>query len=108
MSEPKHRLKKVAERPYSTLEADHAPVDARQILQENTEKGLANESFTITERPRRKRRDYLVLMVLGNLLLLIPLLLFLPNLFISVSCLSGMVLYSVGISWVMWGVMGDY
>ncbi|MEX0332481.1 MAG: hypothetical protein AB3N64_13770 [Puniceicoccaceae bacterium] len=108
MCAKKFKLKPTVSQPYSTLEQDHKPVDSRQILQENTERGLTNESFEVTERPRRKRRDYLVLMVLGNLLLLIPLLLFLPNLFISVSCLSGMVLYSVGISWVMWGVMGDY
>ena len=107
MGKSKFKLKQPTGKPYSSVEADHDRVDVGEILKDNRDKQLENEAFTVTDHPRRKRRDYLVLMVAVNLLLVLPMV-FVPNLLVVVSCLAGMVLFSVAISWVMWGVMGEY
>ena len=89
-------------------EEDHERVDVGQILKANQAMKANEDEFKVVFHPRRKRRDYIVLMTAGNLALLIPVILSMPNVFILASCLVGMVLFSAAISWIMWGVLGNY
>jgi hypothetical protein len=86
-----------------------APTDVYEILKRNkTAADILAEPFEVRTRRSRRTRDYWIVMVLGNAAIFGAILLLPKNvLTLSFGC-SGAVLYSVGISWVMWFVMDDY
>jgi len=60
--------------------------------------------------PRRSRRklDYVLSLICGNLLIAASGVASGFNVVVTVYTFAGVVLFSVGITWVMWGVMDDY
>lgn len=62
------------------------------------------------DRPRatRRRRDYFLLLATGNAAIVGISALVGFNLITLVYAFSGVVLYTVGLTWLMWFVMGDY
>lgn len=85
--------------------ASHDPNDVRAVLRENlhraNEAGLNDVVFAPPRRSKRKR-DYIFAMIVGNMALAICTII--SPLFGG----AGIVIYNVGITWVMWGVMDDY
>ena len=81
------------------------PNDVIEILQENTRVQLRHERpVDPTRPPNRRRRDYLLVMTVVNGC-------FAASLFLGgggIFALSGMVIASSGITWVMFGVMDRY
>lgn len=60
------------------------------------------------KRLSRRKRDYWLLMLFGNLALVIVAIIGRSNPFVLVSSLAGVGLVSVAITWIMWHVMDDY
>ena len=56
----------------------------------------------------RRKKDYLLLMIAGNLLFLTFLVNGRGNVMVMVYSFSGMILYSISVSWIMWQIMSDY
>ena len=86
------------------------PNDVYAVLAQNravAQKHGQNEVVFKQVRSRRKR-DYWLLIVPSNLLLAILTWQGRDNPFILVCGLTGMVLVSLGITWIMWQVMNDY
>lgn len=108
MCASKYKLKKVRENLDSQNEEKFEKIDASEILKSNLEKQEANKEFIVTEPNRRRRRDYITLMLIVNIALLIPILFQPTNIFVIAYCISGMILLSGGLTWVMWVVMSDY
>ena len=83
--------------------------DVHSILEQN--KAVADASTEPLQfRPRRSRRksDYVFAMVCGNAAAIL-IIAFLPKNAVTLAFgFSGMVLFSVGLTWVMWMVMDDY
>jgi len=110
MQARKWGMRKSGQSAEPSREEAYAGVDIGDILKENLARQLTNEKpFGHETRRfgRRRRRDYLFLMVGGNLILLLALILF-PGLLAKVSAGAGMVLYSVGVTWILYGVMSEY
>jgi hypothetical protein len=59
-------------------------------------------------RVSRRKRDYWLLMAAGNAGLLSLLLLGRGNVVVLVFALAGSIIFSLGVTWVMWQIMGDY
>jgi hypothetical protein len=109
--EPKFTLKeKTFERVnMPATESASPPHDVYQILKQN--KTIADstaEPLDLTPRRSRRTRDYLMVMVLGNAAIIGAILVLPKNAVTLAFGFSGAVLYSVGISWVVWVVMDDY
>ncbi len=76
-----------------------------EILQENTRLQLQHERpVDLTPRPNRRRRDYLIAMTVVNGFFVASLLYGGGGIF----ALSGIVICSAGITWIMFGVMDRY
>jgi hypothetical protein len=56
----------------------------------------------------RRRRDYWLLLAGGNLALLAVVAFVGPNPMTFIFGAAGVIIYSVGLTWVMWAVMGRY
>ena len=56
----------------------------------------------------RRKRDYWFLLVAGNLLVIAMTSLSGYNPASMIFCLGGLVLVSLGLTWIMWFVMDDY
>jgi hypothetical protein len=68
-----------------------------------------NELTPLPKRPSRRKRDYLFLVISGNLLLgLIALASGITSPIVFASAVGGMGLMTIGFTWVMWFVMDDY
>ncbi len=89
-------------------EGVQAAADVRSILNDNLKVSTRFEKpIEFTQRRSRRKRDYWTVLVTGNALL-VGLVVALPkNPVVLVSGISGVVLFSVGVTWVMWGVMSD-
>ena len=85
-------------------------IDVYDILQENraVEKQLGGDEIEIKEVKSRRRRDYWLLLVGGNLLLLFLVALGGFNPISLIFGFAGVVIFSSGLTWVMWSVMGKY
>lgn len=85
------------------------PIKVEEILAENLEKEPEFES-EIEPGPAlsRRGRDFLLLVVLGNLFLILTAILLPANPIVGVSLLSGFVLYNAGLWWVLYVVMDRY
>ncbi len=70
-------------------------------LRRSNDAGLNDVVFT-PRRPSRRTRDYIVVMILANLALL------LGTVISPVFGAAGLVIFNVGFTWVVWGVMDDY
>lgn len=81
------------------------PNDVRAVLRENLTKantaGL-NDVRPPTPRRSRRRRDYLIALLAGNLVL------FLSLLVSPIFAGAGIIIYNVGLAWAVWVVMDDY
>ena len=88
------------------------PVDVHEILRANLDReksaGL-HELQPLPPRRSRRRRDYWLLLISGNVLLgLVAFLAGPGSPVIFVSALAGMALGTAGLTWIMWCVMDDY
>ena len=86
------------------------PINVHTILQDNlaARPNVAPLVLNFDKKLSNRKRDYLILMFVGNALLLV-LMHFLPkDPLIRVLAWSGLALYSAAVTWIVWGVMGDY
>lgn len=85
------------------------PIDPRQILAENQRIEARYAKPVDLSRPRSRRaRDYWIAMILGNVLIAGLVAILPKNPVVLLFGLSGLVMFSAGITWVMWVVMSDY
>jgi len=86
-------------------DASQDPNDIAAVLRENhrraNEAGLNEVTFGPPRRSRRKR-DYIIAMVAGNLALVAA------AIVSPIFGGAGLVIYNVGLTWIVWGVMDDY
>ena len=84
--------------------------DVYKILQHNraVEQQAGLNEVKIRPVKSRRKRDYWLTLLLGNLLLGIVGLLGIGNVFVMVSAFAGIIIFSLGVTWVMWFVMEDY
>jgi len=88
-------------------EREPQPIDVRDILQENLRN--ANEKPIEFERTSsRRNRDYVILMIVGNLLLTGLLMLGSRNAVSVIFFVSGLTVFNVALAWVMLAVISDY
>jgi hypothetical protein len=85
------------------------PNELVQILRENARIQAGFEKpVDLTPPPNRRRFDYLILMIPGNGFFAAALVAGWGHPTVMVYALGGMVIFSVGVTWVMYGVMGRY
>lgn len=86
--------------------------DVFAIQRELREREIASgmDELKPMDRPKskRRRRDYWLLLLGGNLAIIGTALIVGLNVMTIVYVFSGVVLYSIALTWVMWFVMGDY
>ena len=84
--------------------------DVFAILQQNRsveqQKGLGEVEIKPTRS--RRRRDYWLVLIAGNLVLAGVAVLGRSNAIVLVYDLAGFVVFNLGLTWVMWFVMDDY
>lgn len=85
--------------------------DVHAILRDNlaaaTAAGL-NEVRPVVRRPSRRRRDYWLVLIGFNLLIVAFVLLPGPNVISMLFGFGGIVLFDLALTWIMWVVMDDY
>ncbi|MET0263148.1 MAG: DUF4339 domain-containing protein [Rariglobus sp.] len=81
-----------------------------ELLQDNIARQRETEGELLppAAHPNQRRRDYLFLCIGGNALAALAAVLLPGNPIILVPLLGFMVVYNVGIAWVLFGVMGRY
>lgn len=77
---------------HATLRDNHARADAAGL----------NEVTPRERRPSRRKRDYLAALLLGNAALIVG------TMLNPVFGAAGLIIYNVGVTWIMWFVMDDY
>ena len=84
--------------------------DIHALLRHNraVEKSAKINEVEIKRVTSRRKRDYWLLLVPGNLLVAVLTWPGRGNPFVLVCGLSGMVALSLGLTWIMWFVMSDY
>lgn len=97
------------------LLANNAPAnranDVHAMLQGNHARANAAGLNDVPERPRgpsRRKRDYWLSLVGGNLAIVVTLLVCGFNVVSGMFAFGGMVFFSAGLTWIMWFVMDDY
>jgi len=98
------------EPPLATTPAEN---DVHDLLRQNVERERAaglDRLKSMEPRQSRRKRDFLMLLAAGNGVLLGVLAFGLSegNAFIMGSAGAGMLLFTIGVTWIMWGVMSDY
>ncbi|MFI5335967.1 MAG: hypothetical protein ACHQ5A_04240 [Opitutales bacterium] len=88
--------------------ADHDVYAIRASLRAREQAAGMDELVPLPPKKSRRRRDYWLLLLANNAVLLLVLILGRHNVVVAVYALSGMVLLSVGLTWVMWQIMEDY
>jgi len=85
------------------------PRDAATILRENQEiEARYVKPIEIVPATSRRKRDYWIVLAFGNSLI-VGLIAMLPkNPAVLIYGLSGLVIFSVGITWIMWAIVDDY
>lgn len=84
-------------------------IDVPAILKANQNvQAVFEEPVDCTPRRSRRKRDYWTVLMAGNALLAGAVAVLPKNPMVLVCGLSGVVLFSIGVTWVMWVVMGDY
>lgn len=85
--------------------------EVHAMLQDNLSRANAaglNDLAPKPQRLSRRKRDYWLLMIFGNLALVTVAVIGRSNPFILVCSLAGVGLVSVAVTWIMWHVMDDY
>ncbi|MCC5790377.1 MAG: hypothetical protein JJT75_12130 [Opitutales bacterium] len=107
----KLHLKEKEVRDLKNQKADRVlnPIEVEEILSENLEKEQGFErEIELGPVLSRRGRDFLLLVVLGNLGLILTAILLPANSIFGVALLSGFVLYNLGLWWVLYVVMDRY
>jgi hypothetical protein len=86
------------------------PNDVYEVLQQNraTERKFGGDEIEIREVRSRRRREFWILLVGGNVVIIGGVLLSGINVITVVFGLAGLIIFSLGLSWVMWQVMDNY
>ncbi|ADE56091.1 hypothetical protein [Coraliomargarita akajimensis] len=85
------------------------PIDVLQILRDNTAIDKENQQpIKPTAEKSRKRQDYIICMLIVNPLILVPFFLLEQNIVTGLFTLSALATFSIGFTWIMWQVVGDY
>jgi hypothetical protein len=86
------------------------PNDVYAVLEENraNERQLGKDEIVIKKIKSKRRRDYLLLLVLGNLSIVTMVALGGFNPVSMIFGLSGIIVLSLGATWIMWFVMDRY
>lgn len=87
------------------------PNDVHAMLQDNLARANAAGLNDVPDRPRRasrRKRDYWVSLLGGNLAIVLALLVSGFNVVSGLFAFGGMVFFSAGLTWIMWFVMDDY
>lgn len=102
---------KAFERVNEPLPQEASPaIEVRKILQDNltSREAVAPLVLDLERKWSKRKRDYIFLLLVGNALIFI-LARFLPaDPLMRVLGWSALGLYSVTLTWLMWGVMDDY
>jgi hypothetical protein len=85
------------------------PRDAATILRENQEiEARYAKPIDFVPTSSRRKRDYWIVLTVGNALI-VGLVAMLPkNPAVLIYGLSALVIFSVGITWIMWAIVDDY
>jgi len=86
------------------------PIQVEKILRDNLKIGNEAKPFVLDleKKTSRRKRDYILLMVGGNAVILL-LFSFLPHdPLVRLFGWSAVGLFSLAVTWVMWGVMDNY
>jgi hypothetical protein len=84
-------------------------VHVREVLQRETKITQQYEEMVdLTPRPSRRGRDYFWAMLLGNAPFVAAMVIFRESPTVLVYAFSGIVLLSVGLTWIVWFVMDRY
>ena len=84
--------------------------DVFAMLQQNrnVERSLGKDEFEIKETKSRRKRDYWLTLIVGNLMIL-GLVAVLPlNPVTVIYGFAGVIILTLSLTWVMWFVMDDY
>ena len=86
------------------------PNDVHAVLQRNrvAEKKSDGDAVEFKKIPSRRKREYWLLLICGNLAILAPSVILGANAMTVGAGLGGVIIYSIGLTWVMWQVMGKY
>jgi hypothetical protein len=97
-------------RPRSAAAKAGDPNDAFTVLQQNRKsEQLHNlDAIEIKETKSRRKREFWFLLVGGNLFILGAVWLSGINVLTVIFGLAGLIIFSLGLSWVMWQVMDRY
>ena len=79
--------------------------DVHVLLQDNLRRANEAGANDVKDRPRRRsrrKRDYIVASTIGNLVLLVC------TAISPIFGAAGLIIYNVGLTWVVWVVMDDY
>lgn len=79
--------------------------EVHAILRDNAARAEAaglNRLSEKTRRPSRRKRDYFLTLVVGNIVL------FASSALMPVFGAAGLIIFNVGLTWIMWFVMDDY
>jgi hypothetical protein len=88
-----------------------APTDVHQVLRDNLTRENAagmNAVKPVPPRRSRRKRDFWLMLVLGNLTIAATVLITRGNTVAVLFGVAGVLCLSVALTWVMWFVMDDY
>ena len=94
-----------------TVTPTSAPIDVHQVLRDNLTRENAagmNAVKPMPPRPSRRKRDFWLMLVLGNLTIVATVLITRGNTVAVLFGVAGVLCLSVALTWVMWFVMDDY
>ncbi len=100
-----------ADGPLPSSIAPPASNDVHAILRANLERDRERGLYQVAmeeRRPSRRKRDYWTLMIGVNGALILTALLIGLNVMTAVYAFSGVILISIGLTWIMWFIMDDY
>lgn len=86
------------------------PNDVYAVLERNrvSEKKFGGDEVEFKKIPSRRKRDYWLLLICGNLAILAPGVILGASATTMSAVAGGLLLYSLGLTWIMWQVMGKY
>ncbi|MCX6953597.1 MAG: hypothetical protein NTV51_15710 [Verrucomicrobia bacterium] len=79
--------------------------EVHTLLRDNAARAEAAGLNRLAEKPRRRsrrKRDYAIAMILGNAVLLMG------TAIMPLFGIVGLIIYNLGLTWIMWFVMDDY
>ncbi|MBI2516091.1 MAG: hypothetical protein HYV95_04180 [Opitutae bacterium] len=88
--------------------ADHDVYAIRQQIRAREQAAGFDELKPLPPRRSRRRRDYWMLMLLGNGFFGAAALIGHSNPVVFVAGLGGAIIFSIGLTWVMWFIMENY